>query len=318
MYNAIFSFNTDPLRSGEAAFNAQLSAKIGAQYHHVSSAFEYMRNKIDGRYLFSFKMQNIPDLEIEVLCELHKNILALSIHYDIFFHSFSYLKEEQLLLPNAKNIYVGNNLIQSKLKEKNIYSTLIGIPPLLVKSPNISRKTFTSKQCLKLFSFGMYHKFHRNAHLFLAKKLRKFNINYKIVFSLRKHEKDITNSHTLIPNYIKEIYGEKASVLVNLPDDNLLNEIHLCDSLVLLYEDGLLANNTTATLGLSRKKAVITNLGIHSPSWHKHNVNCLDFNLMTKTDLDPVNLNKIERQGFQSIERNNTWALVMNQLNHEV
>ena len=150
----------------------------------------------------------------------------------------------------------------------------------------------------------MAYKIQPKYHKLLAKKLKKFNIDYIIRFSTGFHEKANFGEYDELAHQLEEIYGNKVQFYGFLSDEAVSYFINISDLYVNFFPKGVRSNNTTIFAVMKNGCPVVTNLDMYSPHWMKKGKNILDVQDLTKHMLSKDVLSKIGKQAMKDVKRN--------------
>lgn len=298
MFSHIISANIKPHLSGVAKFSFLLASHLKIPCIGFLDSGKLKKN--DSVFLsVSFNFANI-ELETEVW-----RFLAVAeeknIAYTVFFHSFDDLPVEHALINGAAKIYCANEEIYDSLKyfSKPIYNLWT---PALVDNGYVERKDI-----LNIFSFSMAFKIQIRYHQFLAKQLKKMDIDYIVRFSTAFHERASFGNYDNIAKELEEAYGNRVHFFGFLSDEAVSYFIHSSDLFINFFPKGARSNNSTLFAVMKRGCPILTNIDAYSPKWFVPGKNILDIKSINHQVFQKPALQKIGKKAQKDVAMYTNW-----------
>jgi len=295
MFSYVISTNTKPHLSGVAKFGEIIAEKLGVPCIGFTE-IGILEKNTNVCLSVSFFMADIA-LETEVwrfLSLVEEN----NITFSIFFHTFDGLPIELALIKRAINIYAANEEIYQRLHITDKPKKSLWSPALL--GNGLRKNDFA----LNIFTFGMAFKIQTEYHKLLAKKLKKFKIDYIIRFSTAFHEKANFGKYDELAHQLEEIYKDKVQFYGFLSDEAVSYFINISNLYVNFFPNGVRSNNTTIFAVMKKGCPVVTNLDKYSPGWMKIGRNILDVQKLSKDIISKDYLSRIGKQAMKDVKRN--------------
>ncbi len=300
----ILTSHTNPYLSGVAKFNKILAEKTGAPCLPLR---DYTAAR-GGRVLLSIKLMSdhcLNEREAEKMVRFFK---TQKIPFDIFFHSFSGLRAEEILLNACGKIFCGNREILHALEGFGKKTVESWCPGLIQFSPALHESQWN------LFSFGMAHKIQADYYRRLWQLMKKLKIDYSLWVSTAFHEKANFGDFSLVSHQLMKIFKDRLQFLGFLSDEAVNYFLKRTQLFIAFFEKGIRSNNTSVLAALSQGCAVLTNTDEYSPAWLKHGYNILDIHKVQAQDLQKAKLKKIALQAQRDCKKYADWNLLARQI----
>jgi hypothetical protein len=297
----ILTSHTNPYLSGVAKFNQILAGKYDIPCEPLHS-YEAVRK---GKALLSVKLLSDRCLNEQEAEKLVRYFLNKKIKFDIFFHSFSGLRAEVILLSACRKVFCGNREILHSLEGYRKKMVECWCPGLIDFSSVLRESRFN------IFSFGMAHKIQTDYYYKLWQLMEKSKIDYSLWISTAFHEKAHFGDFSLVSKQLMGIFKKRLQFLGFLSDEAVSYFVKKSQLFIAFFEKGVRSNNTSVLAALRKGCPVLTNTDEYSPVWMKHGDNMLDIHQVRFTDLQKEKLEGIALRAQGDCKRYADWnALV--------
>jgi hypothetical protein len=275
--NVVVSYHLNTWGCGIAKFNSILADRLNLR---VISFHEWVISKNQNGFLsVSFNEFTEPD----------KKLLSDSIPKQselvLVLHSFSFLPLEIEVIRKVKVVISLNSQISNDLASLGI-ECVEGYAPSMLEEEQPS-----DNGSLRLFTFGMAHKFELEYVTKVVENYRSLGISPSISLSTALHVGEQPF------DYLKEDVESLARALDTpiyflgfLSDIALRNELVSADAIFRFFPKGVRSNSTSLMASLSLGKVTISNLDQYSPNWLKHFENIVDINMWSLGQAIPKDL----------------------------